>query len=264
MVLLTIAGALAATGVDAHDLHLAPSPALTVWSGTAPARWHMDALAEGAVEPLVVAGSTEIPPIDTLFSLDMAGSIPVAQGVAVHGALPLHLGVIRGGESARPVAGDLAVSVLVPLCTGPLRCGVRPMVYLPTGAPDAFLGTGVLRLGIEGAVSMETQRFSWALSAGGRSGPRITVLDYVGGGQLTAGLAAAVKLFGTVRTGAELRMRRTMRPGTVNWNASPVEAACTVRGRVGPVDLTIGGATAVSRSVGAPLARLFVGVGTGP
>ena len=43
-----------------------------------------------------------------------------------------------------------------------------------------------------------------------------------------------------------------------------VEAACTVRGRVGSVDLTIGGATAVSRGVGAPLARLFVGVGTGP
>lgn len=275
--LLLLAPALAADGLDGH--HFKPAPGFGTPLDLVQT-WRVEEQHAGSfgLQGLVDAGSggvvrvyedwngvVETPLLDDVVALNLGARVSVTRWLALTATAPLFLS--SSGELAPqgPAVGDVRVAapigLVLPSGRG-LAVGLVPLLDLPTGDAAAMLGYAGLGVGGLAAAGWHGGRVSADLNLGYQHLPAIELDNQQGGGRLLAALGASVALSRSIGVGAELVSDRELVANDVPGTGSPAEALLSLRGHHGPgLSWTLGGGGGLSEGAGAPAWRAFAGVG---
>lgn len=247
--------ALGTTWVE--DTHVGPDGFATgrvfLHSAVAPVRWKG---ADGDVDRLV---SGQV-------GLDLAGAW-YYRGLRLGGSLPVY--GWTGGDFARsePGLGDLALDLkgrLLDRDDDVIGLALMGRMLLPTASVEVPLGSTGIGWELQAIADRQWDDFTFALNLGTRGVPRSTFDDLVWNDAVFARGAVGYALVEDAGVSGELSMQ-------TNWASARNPAGTPVEllgGGWGDLtdDLTLRGGVSVglSRSPGAPLARLVVGMGYEP
>jgi outer membrane protein OmpA-like peptidoglycan-associated protein len=230
-----------------------------------------------AADPFVFRyadGSGELPVLGSVGTIDAVGFY-VLGPVRIGADLPLHVyrngfdpeavsapGALEEGVgSLSPALGDARLSLKGALLEGS-NVGVAAWLdaTLPTGAKRGWTGSGALGVHPGASVSAGVAGGTALVEAGFRSGTGEEFGDLRVSPALTWGLGASRPINDLLSVSAELDgeawLGNAGQPG-----AAPVEWLIAARARpVGDLVATVGGGTGVTRGVGAPDLRAFVGL----
>ena len=189
--------------------------------------------------------------------------------VRLGGDVPLHVAsweAVGDGLALRPpILGDVRLSTelrLLDPANRPVALSLVVDAYLPTGEPARFLGVGraSVRSGLAASRDVGPVRLAGELAV------RVPA-----GADLGAGLASGPVVGYGVAVSGQVHERGWLIGEIVGEHAfvapaaRPVEADVAVRARIADTLFgTVGGGVGLSRGVGAPLARAFVGLAFAP
>lgn len=267
--------AAAQTGLDAHDLYLAPQQggAFTVLSPTAfeKGAWYASGLFEYGNDVLVLHQVLDNGEEREVTALGGLGALNLGAGYALHERVRLEIAMpvvpmSSGLDGSNGFAlGDLRMGVTVPVFQSEgLGVAVAPWLDLPTGDEVAFLGRAGVGGGLKAAAAYQAGDWTLAGSAGMALQKAMELKNLNGADQVQLGLSAAWAATEKRGLTAELLLA----PATVKNVASgagfPAEARLASRHGVSDGSHVVWGvAKGVSAGVGAADWRLFLGGGFG-
>jgi outer membrane protein OmpA-like peptidoglycan-associated protein len=233
---------------------------------------------EYARRPLVAITSAAAsgPVLERALIRDLGVANAVA-GVAAHQrarldlAFPVYLVSAAPGQVLGPAPGDLRATVtavaLRPDDTvggGGIGLGISGWVDAPTGSPERYLGRSGLAGGARVAFTAESRVATLNAAVGAQLDPSIDVANLSGADQLTGALGVAIAASDRVGLGLEATGAAALAKSAVAGSASPAEATLSVRyADPGGLAFVVGAGRALTRGVGAPDVRAFVGVSVG-
>ncbi len=202
----------------------------------------------------------------------------IVGGVAFHERLRLDVAVPVYAVSANdagvmgPAPGDVR-STLTGVFFRPDETvggggtGLGASIWLdaPTGMPDRYLGREGIGGGGRLSFSAESPVVTMNTFVGMQFDPSIDVANITGSDTFLGGLGFAFALSDTVGLGVEAHGAFSLSQNAVKGSASPAEAlmALKVIGDEGRPVYTIGVGRAITRGIGAPDLRAFVGIAVG-
>jgi outer membrane protein OmpA-like peptidoglycan-associated protein len=216
-----------------------------------------------ANDPLVFRPATgpEQKVLEELVTLDLTGSYTLGR-VRIGAVLPVHLVTVGFGVDSPTRLGDLGVDTELCIAdAGPLKFGAWGDVGLPTGDPAAWVGAGMLsaRVGLSALASAGP--VAAVLDVGVASGTGRNLGDLTLGPGLVGGLGAAVSATDRLDVAGELDGGLIFGDNAGEPGASPLEWLLTAGYDAAPgTTLKLGGGSGLTEGVGAPDARVVLGI----
>ncbi len=208
--------------------------------------------------------------IDHLVSVDLSAGVTFHERFRLDLAVPIHgLVVDSAGVGQGGTLGDMRLTGLVSLVMPDeadqgFGLGLYGNLDLPTGADRRFLGERTVGGGAGLAATIAAGRVTATGSVGARLRPTVDLYNIVGADQFEFGLGFNVLASKTIGVGLEASGAVSLLRNATPLTESPIEIALTLRHRQHTgLNLLFGGATGLTRGVGAARARLFLGVGFG-
>jgi OOP family OmpA-OmpF porin len=278
LLVIALASAQEEGGFDAHGFHMAPQygdvlDPLSVWRPGQPGGHavSVQGLFEYADSTLVSVvedwnGVRSEPLLDDVFGLNLGVAWSPHERVGVQLAVPLFF-TSRNLDGGQGVGmGDLRLAVpvtlLVPEKTKGFGLALIPMLDLPTGAVNKFLGNGGVGGGGTLALGYSHERFSVDGNVGFLQNPTTVIENLQRGSQIVAGLGAGVRALDWLGVRLEANLAKDLKTGEIAAADLPVEGLLSLRGKHKPgLFWTVGGGAGFTRGAGASAFRLFAGIG---
>ncbi len=276
---LATPGTALAQSLDAHGFHLGtfsddPTSALQLVTPGAAEKnaWYLTGVAEWADKPLVAVAldGTVTPMLDDLIVANLAGGWNPTERLRLNVSLPFYLSssgtvdVTTGGNGNGASLGDTRVIADYTLLDGGFNLGIAPLVDLPSGDPDIFLGQGGVACGGLLTARVETGRLALGGQVGPYFRPAIDLQNIQGTDRVLAGAHLGYKATEKLGLNAETRLEIPLEGNRVSGTDTPAELLLFAHRRADSgAHLMFGGSTAISSGASAALYRLFVGGGFG-
>ena len=273
-------------GFDAHGFVAGPMEATVrdpigwVRPGVfAPGDVYVGLLGEYARRPLVEVTTSGTGGVLSERALirDLAVANVVA-GVSVHEraridvAFPVYLISANDRGFLGPAPGDVRATVTGVLfrphdTVGGGGAGLGGSIWMdiPTGSPERLLGRSGIAGGGRVSFTAEAPKITLNSFIGLQFDPSVNVANITGSDTFIGGLGFAFALSDTVEFDIEAQGAAALSNNTVKGAASPAEAlmALKVFGKSGRPVYTFGVGRALTRGIGAPDLRAFVGIAVG-
>ncbi len=268
LLLLLAPPAAAQDAFDAHQLHATglssdPRSPLRLLAPPSPAAPHWSASLVGELgrAPLVAVGpdGTVTSIVDQLGVANLAGSWRPTDRLRLTAAVPVFAVLQAPGDTTGAAVGDLRLVGSATLIDGPVRLGLSPLLDLPTGAEERYVGRPGLGGGLLATAQVERAR----LTVTGELGPDLSAapndLDHT---RVNTGLHVAYGLSDDLALNAELRALWSLRGD--GCACTPAELSSWAHlGSERGLHALIGGAVALNSHPGTSLFRVFLGGGFG-
>ncbi len=264
-----------AASLDAHGFRLGtftPDPIVPLQL-VSPGReaqhsFYLAGVAEWAESPLVAAYTDErgvVSLLDNVLAANLAGGWRATEAVRFNLSLPLYLASRGEGDVANGFAlGDIRASVDATLVDGPLRVGVAPLLDLPTGNADAFLGQGGIAGGALFTAGVGEDRWRLTANVGPYFRPQLDLGNIQGADRLLAGAHVGYAVSESFGLNVEGRLEAPFSANAVRGTDLPTELLLFGhKVHEGGGHWMAGGSTAISPGASAAWYRVFVGGGFG-
>ncbi len=264
-----------AQSIDAHGFRLGtftPDPIVPLQlntPGRAPQHtWYAAGVAEWAESPLVAVyyGNTgTVSLLDDVLAANLAGGWNATEAVRLNLSLPVYLhSVGLDGVSNGMDMGDIRATVDATLIDGDFDLGVAPMIDLPTGNADAFLGQGGVAGGAMLTLGASGDRIRVTANAGPYFRPQTDLGNLQGADRLLAGGHVGYAVTETFGLNVEGRLEAPFSANAVSGTDLPIEMLLFGhKVYEGGGHWMVGTSTAISPGASAAWYRIFAGGGFG-
>ncbi len=207
--------------------------------------------------------------IDNLVTANVAAGVAVHDHVRLDAAAPVYLYTHAQGDTEPAAFGDLRLSsqlavVRPDIDDQGLGFGVVPWLTLPTGDEASYRGKESVSGGVLGNASLGLDRVTFTGQVGAGFNPDIQARNLRGRDEIRAGAAISSLITDDLGISAETRIDSPLNPAEATERRTPIEAILSLRGRTDSGAHWLAGASAgLTRAVGAPEWRAFVGGGFG-
>ncbi len=203
---------------------------------------------------------------------NIVGGVAFHERLRLDVAVPVYAVSANDGGVMGPAPGDVR-STLTGVFFRPDEtvggggAGLGASIWLdaPTGMPERYLGREGIGGGGRLSFTAESPVVTMNTFVGMQFDPSIDVANVTGSDTFLGGLGFAFALSDTVGLGVEAHGAFSLSQNTIKGSASPAEAlmALKVIGDGGRPVYTIGVGRAITRGIGAPDLRAFVGIAVG-